>query len=225
MAATATTAVLDRSAPDALIVAPMADGRTVVGPTVRDGAIALAELSDKRRGRTAPRPTAPPARRRRNDRTATAAVRGAAERMGRSMPPVDPRALMGASLTAAHWDDVAVRCLTCGNCTLVCPTCFCTTTEEVTDLTGDHTERRQRWDSCFDLDFFRLHDGPVRASARSRHRQWLTHKLSTWYDQFGSSGCVGCGRCAAWCPAAIDITKEVAALDTKLSAIREEPRQ
>jgi ferredoxin len=147
--------------------------------------------------------------------TARASVDAARDRMGRSMPPVDLRALMGASLDAERWNDVAERCLTCGNCTMVCPTCFCTTTEEVTDLTGDHTERWQRWDSCFDLDFSYLHGGPVRATPRSRYRQWLTHKLSTWQDQFDSSGCVGCGRCIAWCPVGIDITEEVAVLEAE----------
>ncbi|MFE0357183.1 4Fe-4S dicluster domain-containing protein [Streptomyces nigra] len=146
---------------------------------------------------------------------AVTAVDAARDRMGRALPPVDLRTLMGASLDAERWDDVAARCLTCGNCTMVCPTCFCTTTEEVTDLTGDHTERWQRWDSCFDLDFSYLHGGPVRSSARSRYRQWLTHKLSTWHDQFGTTGCVGCGRCITWCPAGIDITEEVAALDAE----------
>ncbi|MBN0042734.1 4Fe-4S dicluster domain-containing protein [Streptomyces actuosus] len=161
---------------------------------------------------------------------ARSAVDAARERMGRAMPPVDLRALLAGSLEAERWDDVAARCLTCGNCTMVCPTCFCTTTEEVTDLTGDHAERWQRWDSCFDLDFSLLHGGPVRASGRSRYRQWLTHKLSTWYDQFGSSGCVGCGRCITWCPVGIDITEEAAALQAETSAglphdDREEPRR
>ncbi|WP_037825965.1 4Fe-4S dicluster domain-containing protein [Streptomyces sp. NRRL B-1347] len=149
---------------------------------------------------------------------ARGAVDAAREHMGRSLPPVDLRTLMGASLEAERWNDVASRCLTCANCTMVCPTCFCTTTEEVTDLTGDHTERWQRWDSCFDLDFSRLHGGPVRASARSRYRQWLTHKLSTWHDQFASGGCVGCGRCIAWCPAGIDLTEEAAALAAERDA-------
>ncbi|MEV5607563.1 4Fe-4S dicluster domain-containing protein [Streptomyces sp. NPDC052225] len=144
--------------------------------------------------------------------TARAAVDAARDRMGRAMPPVDLRTLLGANPDADRWDDVASRCLACGNCTMVCPTCFCTTTEEVTDLTGDHAERWQRWDSCFDLDFSHLHGGPVRASTRGRYRQWLTHKLSTWYDQFGSSGCVGCGRCVTWCPVGIDLTEEVDAL-------------
>ncbi|MEV4788935.1 4Fe-4S dicluster domain-containing protein [Streptomyces tuirus] len=151
------------------------------------------------------------------EHAARSAVDAARDRMGRAMPPVDLRTLMGESLEADRWDDVAARCLTCGNCTMVCPTCFCTTTEEVTDLTGDHAERWLRWDSCFDVDFSYLHGGPVRSSARSRYRQWLTHKLSTWYEQFGSSGCVGCGRCVTWCPVGIDITEEATALHDELA--------
>jgi ferredoxin len=143
---------------------------------------------------------------------ARAGVAAAADRMGRTMPEADLRELMAGTLDAPRWDDVAGRCLTCGNCTMVCPTCFCTTTEDVTDLTGDHAERWRLWDSCFDLDFSQLHGGPVRTSPRSRYRQWMTHKLGTWYDQFGSSGCVGCGRCIVWCPVGIDITEEAAAL-------------
>ena len=157
---------------------------------------------------------------------ARVAVDEARDRMGRAMPPVDLRTLMGESLEADRWDDVAARCLTCGNCTMVCPTCFCTTTEEITDLTGDHAERWQRWDSCFDVDFSHLHGGPVRASSRSRYRQWLTHKLSTWYVQFGSSGCVGCGRCVTWCPVGIDITEEARALhDERAGRLRHEQRK
>jgi ferredoxin len=146
---------------------------------------------------------------------ARSAVADASQRMGRTMPAAGLRELMAESADAARWDDVASRCLTCGNCTLACPTCFCTTVEDLTDLTGDHAERWQHWASCFDLDFSYLHGGPVRASARSRYRQWLTHKVGTWHDQFGSSGCVGCGRCIVWCPVGIDITEEVAALEAE----------
>ncbi|MEU2156046.1 4Fe-4S dicluster domain-containing protein [Streptomyces sp. NPDC019396] len=154
-------------------------------------------------------------------RTAAAgAVRQAAERMGRSMPPVDLRTLMRDNLEAERWDDVTSRCLSCGNCTMVCPTCFCTTTEDVTDLTGDHAERWSRWDSCYDLDFSGLHTGPVRATPRSRYRQWLTHKLGTWHDQFDSSGCVGCGRCIVWCPTGIDLTEEAHALHDEATRTR-----
>jgi ferredoxin len=112
----------------------------------------------------------------------------------------------------ARWDEVAGRCLVCGNCTMVCPTCFCTTMEDVSDLAGTHVERWRSWDSCFSLDFSYLHGGSVRPGAASRYRQWITHKLSTWHDQFDSSGCVGCGRCITWCPVGIDITEEVRAI-------------
>jgi len=146
---------------------------------------------------------------------ARAAVVGAAQRMGRSMPAEGLRELMAGSHNADRWDDVASRCLTCGNCTLACPTCFCTAVEDITDVTGDHAERWQHWASCFDVDFSYLHGGSVRVSGQSRYRQWLTHKLGTWHDQFGSSGCVGCGRCIVWCPVGIDLTEEVAALQAE----------
>jgi len=140
------------------------------------------------------------------------AVAAAALQMQRAMPEVDLRQLLVDSRESPRWDDIAERCLQCGNCTMVCPTCFCTTTEDHTDLATGAAEHSQRWASCFEIDFSYLHGGAVRQSGASRYRQWLTHKLSSWHDQFGSSGCVGCGRCIAWCPVGIDITAEAAAL-------------
>ncbi|MDR3772432.1 MAG: 4Fe-4S dicluster domain-containing protein [Terracidiphilus sp.] len=111
-----------------------------------------------------------------------------------------------------YWEAIAARCLSCGNCTLVCPTCFCSTVEEHSDLTGASTRRTRVWDSCFILDFSHVHSGNSRPTIKSRYRQWMTHKLAAWIDQFGRSGCVGCGRCIAWCPVGIDITEELSAL-------------
>jgi ferredoxin len=145
------------------------------------------------------------------------AVSAASDHMGRSLPEVELRQMLAGSLEATRWDDVAARCLACGNCTMACPTCFCTSVTDTTDLTGDHAERWQHWASCFEADFSYLHGGSVRTSTRSRYRQWLTHKLGTWHDQFGESGCVGCGRCIAWCPVGIDITEETHALAREIA--------
>lgn len=139
-------------------------------------------------------------------------VERTASQMGRSLDTTGIKELLYRNLEHPRWDDVADRCLACTNCTLVCPTCFCSTVEDVTDLDGEHAERVQRWDSCFTLEHSYVHGGSVRPSTKSRYRQWLTHKLASWIDQFGSSGCVGCGRCVTWCPVGIDITEEVAAI-------------
>lgn len=129
--------------------------------------------------------------------------------MGKSLDTENIKELLFRNLEHPRWEDVAKRCLSCANCTMVCPTCFCTTVEDVTDLTGEHAERWRKWDSCFTLDFSYIHGGNIRSSAKSRYRQWMTHKLAGWIDQFEASGCVGCGRCITWCPAGIDITEEV----------------
>lgn len=153
---------------------------------------------------------------------AEAIVARTAASMGREMRADDVKELLQRNLEHPRWDEVAQRCLTCGNCTMVCPTCFCTSVQDTSDLSGTEFSRARRWDSCFTMDFSYLHGGSVRASARSRYRQWMTHKLSTWFDQFGSSGCVGCGRCITWCPVGIDITEEVRAI--RQSESREERR-
>lgn len=143
---------------------------------------------------------------------ARAATARAAGEITRRLEREGLPALLARNLDAAHWDDVAARCLSCANCTLVCPTCFCHTVEDTSDLSGDHTERWRSWDSCFTGEHGHTHGGDVRPTIRARYRQWLTHKLGTWEAQFGTSGCTGCGRCIAWCPAGIDLVEEVAAL-------------
>jgi sulfhydrogenase subunit beta (sulfur reductase) len=153
-------------------------------------------------------------------RAATAAEIEAAERvvartrnaMGRTLDTNGLKEALQNNPEHPRWDEVAARCLACANCTMVCPTCFCTTVDDTTDLTGAVAERVRRWDSCFTLDFSYIHGGSVRQSTRARYRQWLTHKLASWFDQFGSSGCVGCGRCITWCPVGIDITEEAGAI-------------
>jgi sulfhydrogenase subunit beta (sulfur reductase) len=146
----------------------------------------------------------------------------AAGQMGRSMDTTGIKELLYANLEHPRWDDVAKRCLTCANCTMACPTCFCSTVEDTNDLLGAHSERWRKWDSCFTMDFSYIHGGSVRPSVKSRYRQWMTHKLANWIDQFGTSGCVGCGRCITWCPVGIDLTEEVRVLQE--SSLQKKPK-
>ncbi|MGB7727185.1 MAG: 4Fe-4S dicluster domain-containing protein [Candidatus Acidiferrum sp.] len=143
---------------------------------------------------------------------ALALVQAAANQQVRKIDTAGIKELLYENFEHPRWDNVACRCLSCANCTMVCPTCFCTSVEDGTDVTGDHAERWRRWDSCFTQNFSYIHGGSVRTSAKARYRQWMTHKLASWIDQFGSSGCVGCGRCITWCPVGIDITEEVRAI-------------
>ncbi len=136
----------------------------------------------------------------------------AREHMGRRFDPEGVAELLAESVEHPHWDEVAERCLGCANCTMVCPTCFCSTVTDSNELSTNRVTRTQTWESCFTHQFSYTTAGPVRASIRARYRHWLRHKLSTWWEQFGTSGCVGCGRCITWCPVGIDLTEEVRAI-------------
>jgi sulfhydrogenase subunit beta (sulfur reductase) len=125
----------------------------------------------------------------------------------------------------ARWDEVAGRCLACANCTMVCPTCFCHTVEETPDLTMQRTEHARLWDSCFTQEHGYIHGKNLRPTIKDRYRMWLTHKLASWIDQFGTSGCVGCGRCITWCPVGIDLTEELPALLKPSTHAKEKPGQ
>ncbi len=140
------------------------------------------------------------------------ALADAESRMGRVMDTRDLPDLLYENLDHPHWADVAERCLSCANCTMVCPTCFCADIQEVSDLLGNTASRVRKWDSCFNHEFSYIFGGHLRPNIRARYRQWLTHKLAAWIDQFGTSGCVGCGRCITWCPVGIDLTQELEAI-------------
>jgi len=143
---------------------------------------------------------------------AESCVMQAVVQMGRTLETAQLKELLYRNHENPYWEQIANRCLLCANCTLVCPTCFCSTVEDTTDLTGEWAGRWRKWDSCFTADFSYIHGGNARSSPKSRYRQWMTHKLASWADQFGVSGCVGCGRCITWCPVGIDITEEVKAI-------------
>lgn len=200
------------------------------GPSVSNGFdLALTEISDgkdhrfvieagSKKGKGLLQDLGGRAPDRRDTMAAAAAINGAKRGMKRSMPK-DVARQLEHNRGHDHWRDVADRCLNCANCTMVCPTCFCSTVEDHTSLDGQTAERWRRWDSCFTVDFSYIHGGPIRRDGASRYRQWISHKLSTWYDQFGTSGCTGCGRCITWCPVGIDITAEIKALKTAKQSV------
>ena len=152
---------------------------------------------------------------------ADAVIARTAAHMGRCMDTHGLKELLQDNPEHPRWDQVAERCLSCGNCTMACPTCFCTTVDDHSSIDGSSAERERSWDSCFSMDFSHIHGGSVRHTPKARYRQWMTHKLAHWIDQFGTSGCVGCGRCITWCPVGIDITEEAAAIRAAVEAAQE----
>lgn len=190
------------------------------GPRARDGYdLVLTELDDEflvevgsERGRAiaAQLPLMPAQLE--HQQQADAAITAAGDAQVRSLDSTGIYDLLFSNLEHPRWDDVAARCLSCANCVMVCPTCFCHREYDETALDGSESRRVRRWDACYTLEHGSVHGAPLRPQVKQRYRQWLTHKLAAWIEQFGVSGCVGCGRCITWCPTGIDLTQEVAAI-------------
>lgn len=136
-------------------------------------------------------------------------IKNAAQKQQRTLPGRNLRDSLFEQLDHPQWQNIAERCLSCGNCTAVCPTCFCHSEHEDVRLDTQETSHFRQWSSCFTQEHSYMHGLVVRAETKLQYRQWLTHKLGSWHDQYGRSGCVGCGRCITWCPVGIDITEEV----------------
>ncbi|ANJ66363.1 sulfite reductase subunit A [Halothiobacillus diazotrophicus] len=139
-------------------------------------------------------------------------IKQAADNQRRSLPAGPLQEKLVGAVDHPHWQTLNDRCLTCGNCTAVCPTCFCQSHVEEISLNGQETRHDRQWESCFNPDHSYIHGIVIRAERPQRYRQWLTHKFGTWEEQFGRGGCTGCGRCIAWCPVGIDVTEELAAV-------------
>jgi sulfhydrogenase subunit beta (sulfur reductase) len=181
------------------------------GFTVQLGSVGGAELLDELHARAAT-----PAEVAASDDVSDAAV----GRMGHTIEAHEVPPLLARNRDHPRWDEVAARCLACANCTAVCPTCFCHDIADTISLDGTRASRDREWASCFSEGFSHMSSGEVRPSTRARYRQWLTHKFSSWVEQYGTSGCVGCGRCITWCPVGIDVTEEIAAIRATDGAVR-----
>ena len=115
---------------------------------------------------------------------------------------------LAQKLTAIYesdfWGDDHQRCLGCGTCTYLCPTCHCfDIAEEAKDTTG---QRVRNWDSCM-FSLFTLHASGhnPRSVQKPRLRQRIMHKFSYTVDRYNQTFCVGCGRCVSRCPVNIDL--------------------
>ncbi len=136
----------------------------------------------------------------------------AASTQTRSLPEVDLESMLGNRANVAAWQKIGEQCLACGNCTAVCPSCFCHRHTEEPALDAASSSHGREWDSCFSNDHSLMHGQPHRREISHRYRQWLSHKLGGWHSQYGRSGCTGCGRCITWCPVGIDLTRSVSAV-------------
>ncbi|MBI3746316.1 MAG: 4Fe-4S dicluster domain-containing protein [Chloroflexi bacterium] len=192
-----------------LVLAELDDGFVVRAPSAAGGRIVeslgLAPAAPERVGKAAAQ---------------TAAARVA---MGTDAIPANARDLLLANLEHPRWEAIAERCIACANCTLVCPTCFCTGQTVTSGFDGVTSTAARTWDSCFTDGFTQVAGGNFRPRHQDRYRQWMTHKFATWFDQFGTSGCIGCGRCVAWCPVGIDVRAELTAFAATAPAVAAVP--
>ena len=132
-----------------------------------------------------------------------------ASKQKRQLPTFDMQSRLFNELNNEAWHAIATKCLSCGNCTSVCPTCFCHSENEVPELDGKISSHYREWDSCFGQGHSYIHGITIRSETSQRYRQWLTHKFASWHEQYGRSGCVGCGRCITWCPVGIDVIESL----------------
>ena len=115
------------------------------------------------------------------------------------------KTIQAGGVSDHFWESVALRCFECGGCVYNCPVCTCFNVID-RPASPDTGKRMRLWDTCMFKGFTRTAGGVVPAEEkRHRTKRWFHHKLVHWPQQFGTFGCVGCGRCAVSCPGKIDM--------------------
>jgi formate hydrogenlyase subunit 6/NADH:ubiquinone oxidoreductase subunit I len=119
------------------------------------------------------------------------------------------------NIEAQRWHDLAMRCISCGTCTYVCPNCYCfSINDEIVETKG---ERYRVWDNCFNPMYTEETSGHnPRAQKSNRFRNRFSHKFWYYPDKYDSLLCSGCGRCIMHCPTRIDIREVVRVMGSKL---------
>lgn len=130
----------------------------------------------------------------------------------------DPAGLMEGLFASRVWEALASRCLSCGACTYVCPTCYCFAVND--EPRGTKGRRVRTWDSCQFKDFLTMAGGHnPRPAKLERVRQRFMHKLNYHPQRYAKLLCVGCGRCIAACPVGLHIGEVAEALAAEASSL------
>ncbi|MBW2455566.1 MAG: 4Fe-4S dicluster domain-containing protein [Deltaproteobacteria bacterium] len=141
---------------------------------------------------------------------AEADIAETATRQRRRTPPQEQlEQALRTSRDHPQWDVIGERCESCGNCTKLCPTCICHKQMHLPSLDGEGGEQVREWASCQSEAHSYVSGKSLRAERRERYRMRVTHKFANWREQFGTPGCVGCGRCISWCTHGIDMTENL----------------
>jgi len=139
--------------------------------------------------------------------------------------PIDRRIiplLFKEGFEAEVWEEIGNRCLSCANCTNVCPTCYCFDVKDVPDLDFQAGKRIRVWDSCQNEPFAKISSGEsfrARRSDRKRHR--FNRKFFYPLNRYNKFFCTGCGRCSRTCMAKIDLKETITQLAREVGYLQQ----